>query len=410
MSKGTVRRYAIACLTVLSVGALAACGGSDSESNAGAATTGDAAASSEPIVVGIANSQSGALAFVDGPIAVSAEIAAEDINEAGGIMGRQVEVVKADTQSDPNNQAKTGLEVLDKGANAVITMSDANWGLPLARSALERDVLAFNSAGSPLWGPKGSGPLSFSVSEGTPTQGSIAAEFAGKQGWKSVYLLNDTSIEYTKTWCSAFAERFEQLGGTVVGRDTFQQGDSSVSAQVTRLRTSSRQPDVIALCSYPPTGATAIKQIRAAGLDQPIVGTAGFDGPGWLDAVPGVSDVYSIASASIFGDDTEEINDLVERFEAKAGEPPASGYLIYGYSILQALKHGMEAAKSTSGEQVAKALTAAPEIPLIVGPTSWTETCHLAHGRPMRVLEFRDGKGALKEMLTPEQVAAPDGC
>ena len=55
-----------------------------------------------------------------------------------------------------------------------------------------------------------------------------------------------------------------------------------------------------------PGEASAVKQIRAAGLDMPLLGDEDLDGDYWKEAVPGLSDVYYSTYASIYGDDPDD--------------------------------------------------------------------------------------------------------
>ena len=110
-------------------------------------------------------------------------------------------------------------------------------------------MLAIACAGAPGLGKQAIGPLTFNTYSGSPTEGAIHAEYAYKEkGWRDAYLLCDQSVEYSKVVCSAFETRGEELGGEVVGKDTFLQADTTIAAQVTRLRTAA-EPDIVLLGS-----------------------------------------------------------------------------------------------------------------------------------------------------------------
>ncbi|MDH6182462.1 branched-chain amino acid transport system substrate-binding protein [Microbacteriaceae bacterium SG_E_30_P1] len=393
-------KIAIPAIGVIAVMALSACAASDAPSE-----------ESDPIVIGVASAQTGFFSGFDGPVKNAIELAVADQNAAGGVLGRQLEVVVSDTKSDVELSATAAIDVLDKGADVVVTMCDYNLGAPAAQEALAAGKLAYSCAGSALFGPVGIGPLAFSINESSTTQASIAASFAIEQGWKSAYMLGDTGEDFTKSWCEAFSTTFENLGGSVVGEDVFVNGDTTVQPQVSALVASGAQPDVVALCGYPPTGSTAVAQLRSAGVTAPIVTTSGFDGPGWLEAVPDVSDVYAVASASIYGDDpSDEMNDLVTAYTEEYGAP-ATSYLVYGYAIVQAIVAGMEEAGSTDGAEVAAALTSLSDIETILGATTYTEACHVAIGRSMQIIGYNGGTGAFVETVAPPADAIiPEGC
>lgn len=362
-------------------------------------------------MIGVASAQTGFFSFYDKPIAQAIKLAAEDFNSEGGIDGRPVKVVVADTKSDVNLSGQSATEVLNKGAQFVVTMCDFDLGAPAARIAGSKGVLALSCAGSPLFGPAGAGPLAFSISEGTPTQGAVAAEFANDKKWKSVYLLTDVTSQYSKDWCANLVTRFEQLGGHVVGKDTFQLNDQTVQAQVSRMKASGKQYDFVAVCGFPPIGATAVKQIRAAGIDAPILGTAGFDGPFWLSAVPNLSDMYATATVSLFGDDPNpQVNEVLDKFKQQTGEAAQTSYVMYGYAMTELIKKIVEGTHSTDGQQAATWLQDQKDIDLIIGPTHYTEKCHVSLGRPMRIVQYQNGKGSFLQEIHPQDVPVPKVC
>src|SRR5262245_52474095 len=249
------------------------CGGGEGDS---ATPTGEG-----PIVIGTANSLTGALAPFETAINDGMAVAVADINLAGGVDGRQLELVHVDAKSDLDLSATAALEVIEKGADVVVPICDADFGAPGARAANEKGVLAITCAGAPGIGRQVIGPLTFNTYAGAPTEGAVSAEFAYQgQGWRSAYLMCDQQFEYMKVLCSSFETRWRELGGSVVGEDTFLQTDPSVAAQVTRFRNAS-QPDVLFLGSYP-GGSPVLKDLRAA-FDGPILLAAAFSGTFWLE-------------------------------------------------------------------------------------------------------------------------------
>ena len=74
--------------------------------------------------------------------------------------------------------------------------------------------------------------------------------------------------------------RFTELAGEkgIVGEDSFKNGDANINAQISRLKDLKAQPDVLVVTSFPPGGASAVRQLRAAGLTQPILLNDAMDG------------------------------------------------------------------------------------------------------------------------------------
>lgn len=281
---------------------IAACGGggdltqstADSVGTSESTTTAPSASGSEePIVIGIAAGFTGALESLDVAAATGAEIAVAEINAEGGILGRQLEIVTADTQSDVNQGARAGQEVIQAGADLMLVTPDFNFGGGAAREAQSAGMVVISmGAGSPKFGVQGIGDLAFTMGISGVTDGAVSAEWAYEdKGHRTAWLLIDDVTDYNKDQCRGFSERFTELGGEVLGSDTFKNSDPSVAPQVSRISALAEEPDIISLCSFPPGGAVAVKQIRDAGIAADIVSNGAMDGDYWFnETMPNLSD------------------------------------------------------------------------------------------------------------------------
>ena len=142
----------------------------------------------------------------DKPAQDAAMIRIDEINKAGGLLGKQIEVVTADTKTDRAEGAKAGLEVLDKGADLVIVSCDYDFGSPAALAAEGAGKVSFFlCAESIKAGIQGVGPHSFSASVLAAVQGATMAEWAyNKKNARNFYRLLDTWTEYNKGICDGF--------------------------------------------------------------------------------------------------------------------------------------------------------------------------------------------------------------
>ena len=92
-------------------------------------------AMAEDITVGFAIAKSGWMEAYDTPAATAAKIRIDEINAAGGLLGRQIKWVEADTKTDRQQSARAGLQVLDEGADMMVVSCDYDFGSPAALSA-----------------------------------------------------------------------------------------------------------------------------------------------------------------------------------------------------------------------------------------------------------------------------------
>ena len=131
------------------------------------------------IVVGFATAASGFMQAYDKPAQDAALIRIDEINKAGGLLGKKIKPVFADTKTDQAEGAKAGLAVLDQNAELVIVSCDYDFGAPAALQAQSAGKVSFFlCAESIKAGIPGVGPYSFSASVLAAVQGATMAEWA----------------------------------------------------------------------------------------------------------------------------------------------------------------------------------------------------------------------------------------
>jgi branched-chain amino acid transport system substrate-binding protein len=378
------------------------------------AASASAASSQKPIVIGFTGAKTGFMSIYDSQVFAGAQVAANQANAKGGVLGRKIKFITCDSKTDQAQSAACGAEVIGKGANFVMPSCDFDFGSPAARVAGKKGIVAIGCAGGLEYGVQGVGPLLFNTYPGSADEGSIMAEWAfQKQGWKKAYVLTDQFLEYTKDVSDYFTKRFQQLGGQVVGQDTFNNSDASIAAQVSRLRTEGKDADFIVLSSLPPGGASALRQIRAAGINLPVVGAAAFDGSYWLNTVPDLSNFYYPALGSLFGDDPSAVRKRflgVQVPKVLGKKPTHASYPLLGYAAVQTLIKGMQQAKTTNGKAVAGALDKFKNVPLITGKTTYTSKCHIPSGRPYLIIQVQNGKNSYTGTSWTPKSVPPHPC
>ena len=167
------------------------------------------------------------------------EVAVDEINAKGGVLGRPLKIVYADTKSDISYGATAAQQVIDQGAVMVVVTCDYDYGSAAANVANSKNLIAFSTcAGDPKFGPAGIGPNAFTMATGSPGQAALMAEFAFKQGWKKAYILQDTSTAFEASFADTFQKRWTQLAGAdnFLGKDTFGGDDPQIATQITRIK------------------------------------------------------------------------------------------------------------------------------------------------------------------------------
>lgn len=353
-------------------------------------------ADDDKIVVGFATAASGFMQAYDKPAQDAAMIKIDEINKAGGLLGKQIEVVTADTKTDRAEGAKAGLEVIDKGADLVVVSCDYDFGSPAALAAESAGKISFFlCAESIKAGIQGVGPHSFSASVLAAVQGATMAEWAyNKKNARKFYRLLDTWTEYNKGICDGFDWMLPRLkDAKLVGEDTFKNEDASIAAQITRIKSLPEQPDAIMLCSMMPGVVSAIKQIRAAGITAPILNGSGVDGSYWLNAVPDLSNFYTPVQGSIYGDDpNKDVTAFNAKYKEVTGGDPSSQYVYPGYVMIDVWAKAVERAKTTDADAVVAELEKMKDEPTLFGPRSFSSEIHHQNRGRYLIVETDKGK------------------
>lgn len=349
----------------------------------------------DTVKIGFAVALSGWMAAYDADPQKAAVLKIEEINEAGGLLGRQIEYDVVDTKTDPNLAVNAAKELVDWGAEMMVVSADYDMGSPSAFVAQNEGLVAISTGASdPKMGVQGVGPNVYSAHTAAQVAGIVMAEYADQElGFKTAYQLEDVSIEATKSACAGFRAAWENAGGTLVGRDTFEAEDSSIAVQITRIKGLETQPDFIFLCATQPQGATAVRQLRAADVNMPIMADTGMGGDYWLGGVPGLKDFYVPTLMSIAeGDPREEVNEFLAAYEERWGEEPTTEFSILGYCTIEMWAQAVEKAQSFEAKDVIPVMNAFADEPTTCGPTSFSEDIHIQLDRPQIVMRVEDGK------------------
>jgi len=351
----------------------------------------------------------GVISFYDTPNLAGAQIAVAQINKKGGVLKRPLKIISADTKSDLGLIAGVANSLLDKGADLMIPTLDYDFGGPSARAANAKKIPAISEAGDSRFGLQGIGKYLFNQFP-SGSEAAIGATWAWSKGWRHPYVLGDPSISYSKTFTENFKYSWGKLG-QVAGEDTFMNSDQSIASQITKMKAlvDANKVDFIFMGSYAPGGASATKQIRAAGINLPIIGGAGFDGTFWLGAVPNLKNFYVVAGGVTTGGDPNKLRaGVYAAYKAKfKKDAPLGEQTLNGYSAVYAFARAIERAKSTNGAKVVAELEKFKNEPLPIGNITWTSKCHISKLRSLPIITFVGTKEKFVAEVSPKPGILP---
>lgn len=370
-----------------------------------------ASAKSDKIIIGAPQCLTGIQASLDEPALRGMKLAVDVLNAKGGVLGKQVELISMDGKSDPVTVGNAAKQMIDQGAMAIIAPSDFDFGGPASREAQKAGIVGLSpTASSPLYGSKQLGDKQFTMSMWNTTMGAVGAEYAYKtKGWKSAYVITDDFIDYTKSLSRYFDSRFKELGGTIVHEDTYTQGQGDVSAQLARFKALKTKPDFIYVSSYMPDLAMIIRTFRQAGVNVPVMGGDSYDDPALFKALGTQygNDVYFDTHGFLSTGANPLYGDFLTAYKKKFNAEPDSMMVLPGYDSVMVLAQAMNAAGSTDGAKVAKAMET-EKFDLLTGTLQWSDAAsgHMPNISAVMV-QVQGGKPEFIGWITPEKVPAP---
>jgi branched-chain amino acid transport system substrate-binding protein len=354
------------------------------------------------ILIGISAAKTGILAPYDLQSGQLFQMRINQINKAGGVLGKQIKVEWIDTKSDKPTAAANANELISKGAVAIVATCDFDFSFPAINAARAKNVpgIALCASSPKVATPAIVGPYGGSMGLGSDAEGATMAEWmnAKKPSWKRVYIFKDNSLEYSKATADYFKARFTQLGGKVCGEDTFVGGANlDLSSQITRLRGAVKNCDAIFDGSWQPYGSQLVKAIRAAGINTPITTNASVNGLLVTQVAGKVSNFYAEGFACLptycNGTQTPQVRTIAQQFQATYHTPLGNHYALPGYALADALVAAIKAAGSTDGPKIADALFGGKVSVSYFGSTmKFTQKCHRPQPAVYSIEQFTNGK------------------
>lgn len=363
----------------------------------------------EPIKIGAMFNVTGGMSSIDAPGLNGFKLAAKRINEAGGLLGgRPIEAVAIDGKTDQTTVTNAVAEMIEvHKVVAIGGLNDSTYALaagPIAQKA----GIPFVTAGATLPTlPELIGDYFFMTPFGDDAQAYAGAEFAYYDlGARTAWVLTDQAYDFTTALAKFFKERFVYLGGKIVLEDIYMSGDTDFSAQIARLQALEPQPDVLFISAIPNEAGITTKQIREAGLTQPILSGDGFDTP-LIAEVAGdmADDVYYSTHAPISGRAWEAspsplVQNFVKAYEAEYGTPPENAFAALGYDCMNQIADAITRAGSTDPKAIRDALAGTQGFQAVTGVITYLPGMRIPV-KSITIIKVLDGKYSFAAELVP---------
>ncbi|MBF0462876.1 MAG: branched-chain amino acid ABC transporter substrate-binding protein [Magnetococcales bacterium] len=322
----------------------------------------------EPIRIGVAGPFTGSDASFGEQFWRGAEQAATDLNAAGGVLGRPIQLIKADDACEPKQASAVASRLVDRDkVVAVAGHFCSSTTMTASTTYADAGVLMITPGSTNPQITERQLPTLFRMCGRDDQQGVVGADFVVKKLKAThVAVLHDKTT-YGQGLADAMKTRLHSLGQTEVLYEGLTRGEKDFNALVTKLK--SIQADAVYFGGYHSEAGPLVRQMREQGMTAPLVSGDGIfsevlvvsaGGPGFLKGV-----------YMTFGADPRKIatgKALVERFRQNGYEP--EGYTLYSYATIQTIAAAIQATQSQEGEKLAQWLHGHP-VETVMGPKAW---------------------------------------
>jgi branched-chain amino acid transport system substrate-binding protein len=360
-------------------------------------------AQEEPIRVAALYALTGGLSSLDGPSLKGAELHVEQINKAGGVLGRPLELVVFDTRTDQQVTATAAQEAVSSDIVAGFGQSDTTFVMAAAPTFQEAGIPFVTSGATHPMLPQWVGENMFMAAFGDDDQSYAIADYGyDTMGLRRVYVWTDNSMDFTRALTQFFVERFTERGGEIIDEDFFMMGDTDFSAQIARLEAVDPPPDAVFISAIPSEAGLTVRQIREAGITMPIVSGDGFDTQ-LVATVPGpelANDVF-FSSHTYLADDRPEVQAFIDDYTAKFGHPPENSFAPLGYDAIGLIANAIENAGEAEPAAIREAMAATRDYPAVTGTISYTRET-MVPPKPVSIISVQGAEFNVEEIWRPE--------
>jgi branched-chain amino acid transport system substrate-binding protein len=325
-------------------------------------------------------------------------LAIEEINAAGGVLGRPLQLVYEDDQSKPGESATAAKKLISRD-KVVALIGEVSSGRSLEAAPIAQ------AAHIPMVAPAATNPkvtqtgnYIFRVCFIDPFQGTVMAKFAKEElKARRVAILSSVSNAYSVGLAKYFRDTFIAGGGQIVTEKNFSEGDKDFRAQLTALKAT--DIEAVFVPGYYTESALLVRQARELGLTMPF-----FGGDGWEDEqllkIGGEALNGCYFSTHFSAEDTSPaVVAFVARYRARwSGEVPGA-FSALGYDAIFVLADAIKRAGTTEGPKLRNALAATKDFVGVTGKTTINENRDAS--KPASIIAVKDGKAIFYKSVAP---------
>ena len=359
---------------------------------------GTEAPAGDTIRVGQYGSMTGSTATFGQSTDQGVKLAVEEINAAGGINGKKIELFTEDTRGQ-SQEAGTVVTKLITDRKVVAVLGEVASSLSIAGGRVAQQY------GVPMISPSSTNPDVTKIGDKIsrvcfidPFQGYVGAKFV-KENLKlhKVAVLFDQSQAYSKGLKDDFLKAAKKMGLEVTSEQAYNEGDQDFSAQLTSIRESA--PDAIYVPGYYTEVGNIAVQARKLGITAPLVGGDGWESDKLAEIGGKAIDGCYYSSHYSHEDPRPELQEFLKKFQAKYNAVPDS-MAVLGYDAAALLFDAMKRSPSLKGDDLAKTIAETKGYKGVSGTITMDADRNAQ--KPAVVLQMKDGKPVFVTNISPE--------
>jgi branched-chain amino acid transport system substrate-binding protein len=333
-------------------------------------------------------------------------MAIDEINRLGGINGRRIDVVIEDDQGSPERAATLTSKLIDQDKVVAVIAGGASGSSLAAAPRAQAHKIPFISPSSTDPAVTRTGDYIFRVCFMDAFQGEVMAKFATNTlKAKKTAIMVDFNNPYSRGLSDFFELSFTKLGGLVVSKQSYSQGDPDYKGQLSTINAA--DPDVIYIPGYYGDVAMIAKQARQLGITQPLLGGDGWDAPElWQLGGDALNNSY-ITSHYSADDPSPSIQTFVQQYKQLYGNLEPDAHAALAYDAMLVVAEAIERAGTTDAGKLRDALAQTKNHAGVTGIISINTERDAV--KPAVVLKLLDGRRIYQKTIEPEApvVAAP---
>ena len=304
------------------------------------------------ILIGTAGPMTGQYASFGAQMKAGAEMAVADINEAGGVMGEQLQLFIGDDACDPKQAVAVANQAAGDGVVFMAGHFCSGSSIPASAVYAEEQIIQISPASTnPAFTDERPGEGIFRMCGRDDQQGLVAGAFLVENFPDAKVAFVHDKTAYGKGLADATMAVYEEQGGKSALYEAYTAGEKDYTALVSKLK--SEGIDVLYVGGYHTEAGLMARQMREQGMETVLVsGDALVTDEYW--AITGDAGEGTLMTFSPDPRKNPDIQPLVEKFREQGIEP--EGYVLYTYAAIQAWAQAVETAGSTDFDPVVAAL------------------------------------------------------